>query len=362
MARPTASISPRWTRKSSRPWPSGWTPPLTFDRLAAGVQVLRANHDTEEGSVLKPGEILRLTERVDLIDKGERFRDELRFVESQLLILSQSEKAGVDAGTPVSTLWPSRGLGIVRSTETNNRRKDFVDRVLFQAVAHHLASTRVGAAAPTLVVAGADSLGRAALEAMARHAVHARVRLVYLFEHLRDDAAELLGGGDSVTLLMRMGNGEEAEKAARFIGRGYTFQLSQLSRQAGTSTNVTTSTGTSTTSGGSETHTVGGGSSSSGSSKSWSDSVTSSWSESWTTGKAFSEGTSESKGATLQRSYEFMVEPTQLQTLEPTTFLLIDSGSQGRRVRMADCYPGGRVRRPGEPHRPDVLRNRTSLT
>ena len=342
--------------------------PLTFARLAAGIRVLRSTYDPDEDGSLSAAEVQRLTERVDLIDKSERVRDELRFVEAQLEILSDSERQTGDASSvDASSLWPSTGLAIVRSNERNPRRKGFVDRVLFQAVAHHLSSTRVNAQDPILIVAGADELGRAALEAMTRNAYKARVRLVYVFEHLRDDAADLLGGGDSVALLMRLGNGREAATAAEYIGRGFTFQLSQLSRQAGTTVTHGTSDSVTDTEGGSDTRTVGGsstrnwgGSSSDswgggrggdlgGSSSrswgrsftdTWSEAVTKSWSTSWQKGQSFSEGRSETDGAVLQRSYEFTVEPTQIQTLNPTTFLLVDSGPRGRRVTMGDCFPG----------------------
>jgi len=350
--------------------------PLTFERLAAGICVLRSTYDPDEDRSLSAVEVQRLTERVDLVDKSERVRDELRFVEAQLKILSDSERHTGDASSvDASSLWPSSGLAIVRSDERNPRRKGFVDRVLFQAVAHHLVTTRVSARDPILIVAGADELGRAGLEAMARNAYKARVRLVYLFEHLRDDAADLLGGGDSVALLMRLGNGREAATAAEYIGRGFTFQLSQLSRQVGTTVTHGTSSSETETEGGSDTSTVGGsstrnwggsstrnwgGSSSNswsggrgggpgGSSSrswgtsftdTWSEAVTKSWSTSWQKGQSFSEGRSETDGAVLQRSYEFTVEPTQIQTLDPTTFLLVDSGPRGRRVTMGDCFPG----------------------
>lgn len=339
--------------------------PLTFQRLAAGIRVLRSTYDHDTESALSATEVQRLTDRVDLIDKGERVRDELRFVEAQLGILGDTERETADVPDPAtSSLWLDSGLAIVRSDESNARRKGFVDRVLFQAVAHRLAGSQAPAAEPVLIVVGADELGRAGLEAMARHARRAHVRLVYLFEHLRDDAADMLGGGDSVTLLMRLGNGREATTAAEYIGRGYTFQLSQLSRQVGTNSSRGTSTSATDTDGGSSTRTNSGSSSrswggsdssswggggSGGSSGSnwgrsftdtWSDSLTETWSTSWQKGQNFSEGTSETDGAVLQRSYEFTVEPTQIQTLEPTTFLLVDSGPQGRRITMGDCFPG----------------------
>jgi hypothetical protein len=313
--------------------------PLTFDRLVAGVQVLRATYEHDDDSVLSAAEVARLTERVDLIDKGERMRDELRFIESRLSVLGAGERRTSLAKGSADRLWPSSGLAVVRSEESNLSKKNFIDRVLFHTVTHYLVSTPATASNAMLVVVGADGLDRAALETMARNAYRARLRLVFIFEHLRDAAKDLLGGGDSVALLMRMGNAQEAGAAAEYIGRGHTFQLSQLSKQVGTSQTETDSYSTTETEGQSVTETKGGGRSSG---DSWSRGVTDTWSTSYTTGRSFSEGRSETDGVVVQRSYEFTVEPTQLQDLEPTVFLLVDGGggAAGRRVRVADCFPG----------------------
>lgn len=322
--------------------------PMTFNRLAAGVQVLRATYEHDDESPLSAVEVTRLTERVDLLDKGERMRDELRFIESQLSILGESERQARLIEGSATVLWPTTGLAVIRNDEPNPRRKEFIDQVLFQAVAHHLVSTRVDAADPMLVVAGADHLGRTSLELMAHNAYKARVRLVFLFEHLREAAEDLLGGGDSVAVLMRLGNPREAATAAEYVGRGYSFQVSQLSRQVGTSTTVSTNQSTTTTEGQSITDTKGGSSSRSwghgggggSSGDNWSRGVTDSWSTSRTQGESFAEGRSQNDGVVLARSYEFTVEPTHIQNLEPTAFLIVDGDANGRRVRMADCFPG----------------------
>jgi hypothetical protein len=320
--------------------------PFTFARLAAGVRVLLRAYDPDEETVLAPSELAKLTDRIDVVARGERIRDEMGFVEHQLGVLAGSEAGAARVTGDAASLWPIRGLAVLRS-DLRARGRDLrsvVDRVVFETVAHHLAATRVDAPSPTLVVAGADDLGRSALEEMAHNAYRAGVRLVYLFQHLRDDALDLLGGGNSVAVLMRMGNGKEAQTAAEFIGQGFTFEVSQLSKQVGTTVTEGTNHSTSTTTGWSETHGVNrsrsyghhGGSTTDGTS----DSYTESWSTASTHGTSWSEGRSENQGVTLQRSREFTVEPTEIQNLEPTAFLLVDSGPQGRRVRMADCFPG----------------------
>jgi hypothetical protein len=320
--------------------------PFTFARLAAGVRVLRGLYDPDEETLLSAGEVTRLTERIDVLARGDKMRDEMGFVENQLDVLAASEAGATEAGDATS-LWPARGLAVLRSDaqgRTGRDARSVVDRVAFAAVLHQLAGARVDAQDPTLVVAGADDLGRSALQEMARHAYRAQVRLVYLFEELRDDAEGLLGGAGSVAVLMQLGNGRQAQTAAEFIGHGFTFEVSQLSKQVGLSEMHGTNRSETNTKGWSETQGTNGsrsyGRHGGGSSEGWSESVTESWSTASTVGTSWAETRTENDGVTLQRSREFTVEPTQIQTLEETAFLLVDGGPQGRRVRMADCFPG----------------------
>jgi hypothetical protein len=353
-----AEIIQTVTSRLERPW--------TFDRMVAGVRVLRATYDPDESPVLSAVELQRLTDRADLIDKSERLRDELRFVESQLSILGDSRRQADDTGTPPTSLWLPSGLSIIRNEERNLRRKGFVDQVLFQAVVHHLGNSAVEARDPVLIVAGADELGLATLESLAQEAPSRGIRLVYLFAHLRQDTRDFLGTGHSATVLMRMGNPSEAEEAAKLIGKGNKFTLSQLSRQVGTNSSETISRSVTETEGHGVTSTVGGSSSvtaggshgsswssgdaggsqggSSGShwsqtsSSTWAESVARNWSTSRQEGRSSSEGRSDTFGEVYQRVYEFTVEPTQIQSLEPTVFFLVDSRAP-ERARIADCFP-----------------------
>jgi hypothetical protein len=43
---------------------------------------------------------------------------------------------------------------------------------------------------------------------------------------------------------------------------------------------------------------------------------------------------------TAARVYEFEVEPTALQGLAPTAFVMVENGMSGRRVVVGDCNPG----------------------
>jgi hypothetical protein len=83
-----------------------------------------------------------------------------------------------------------------------------------------------------LVVAGADRIGLAGLESLARQCRRVGVRLVLLLERPRGDLKELLGSSDSATILMRLGNAQDAAAAAEFIGRGHKMVLSQSPRKS----------------------------------------------------------------------------------------------------------------------------------
>ena len=332
--------------------------PRTFSRLAAGVQVLRSTYDPDATGPLSSTEITKLNGQVDLIDKSERVREELGFVgnllerlvrELELLTRERFDQGDADSDDVVQ-LWPEEGLSVIRTTGQKTLTKKFVDLVLFHTVAHHITNSPMRVQDPILVVAGADELGRSSLEAMTRSARSAGVRLVYLFERLREDSADLLGGGDSVALIMKIGNGKEAATAAEYIGKGFTFQLSQLTRQLGRTVTVGGNTGVTKQVGGAEADVEGstrgitkstfGSPLSRSLSDTWSRSLTRTWSESRTKGHSESEAKSATDGQTYQRSYEFTVEPTQIQHLEPTAFVLVHSAPEGRRVTMGDCFPG----------------------
>ena len=345
--------------------------PRTFDRLAAGIEVLQSIYDDPDADgPLSSAEVVALTHQAHRIDKSERVRDELTFVGNQLELLTTQVLDLEDAGPDRSVqLWPEWGLSVIRTTGENSRRKEYADQVLFQAVAHHIANSATGAQDPVLVVVGADELGRSGLEAMIRSARRAGVRLVYIFEHLRENSAEILGAGDGVAVMMRLGNGVEAETAANYIGKRFTFQLSQLTRQLGRTVTVGKNIAAIRQDGGSHADTKGhndgrtwsksenqnfgrgllfprrggrseGASLSRSLSDTWSRSLTTTWSNSTTEGHNKAEAEAVNDGRTYQRAYEFTIEPTQIQDLEPTVFMLVHSGLEGRKVTMGDCFPG----------------------
>lgn len=318
--------------------------PSTFMRLVGGLRVLRRVYDMSAvDGPLTTSEIQALSAQVDMVGRTERDQNELQFLTSMLELLSKDDPDTPTGDNAVADravtepLWPATGLTVVSTTGGHPRRKDFLDRLLFHRVLHALRTRANGSGEDVVIVAGADHLGLVSLEELAKQARRIGIRLILLLEHLRGDLEQLLGSSDSATVLMRLGNAQEAAKAAEFIGRGHKFVLSQLTDQIGrTFTEGTAESfgiqyGTADTTGTTDT-----GAKHQGTSKS----TTQSRSHTWQSTVNQSIADSATIGTTNARVYEFAVEPTTIQGLPPTAYLLVESGASGRRVVMADCNPG----------------------
>ncbi|RSD10350.1 hypothetical protein [Amycolatopsis eburnea] len=326
--------------------------PLTFAKVVAGLQVFRRVYDAGSDDTLSPDEVRKLNSYVDTVGSTDQTQNELQALEGELRGLARAERAAEKQTTAgFRAAWPVRGYSVVATRAKTGRHRRFVEHMVFHRTLQEL-HTREATGRETLIVAGADQIGLESLEAMARQARRAGVRLVFLVQHLRDDMQKLLGAAGTVTLLMQLGNGDEAANAAEFIGRGYKFELSQLTLQVGrTLTHGTASTegGSSSvqrsrgyTYGGSSSSSTGpnGGSSSSGSSWSTTNTTTHSREQNWSSTVSQSEADSQNRGVTASRVYEFEVEPTALQGLAPTAFVMVENGVSGRRVLIGDCNPG----------------------
>lgn len=331
---------------------------LTVGRVAAALRVLDNSDDAFHDAQLSGQEIAALQQRMHSLGQRDRVADQVRFLRTAVETLCGRQLAGGadQPGQPGWTVPPAApGEGVLRpvtglrvlatsSREGSTRRKDLSDRVLVQAVLSQLRRRRPAGFRETLVVAGADHLGRAALAGLTRHAEVAGVRLVLMFERLTDEAERLLGSHGSAAIFMRLGNAKEASTAADFIGKGYRFTLSQLTEQVGksfaegTGNSYGTQVGTSESSGrsGGSSHGPGGASGNRG----WNTSTTTSHSETWQRTDSFTETTSTNDGTTYQRVHEYAVEPTILQALPTTAFILVGTGDGGGRVRSGDCNPG----------------------
>ncbi|WP_020575787.1 hypothetical protein [Actinopolymorpha alba] len=336
--------------------------PVSFTRLHAAVRVVAYQEPRPE--VLEREEYAAL---VDLLGEGARRSTEARLfrLAAALQRLAALEPgAGADGGTgrakdSAGTLVDGvDGSPSLRVWELSERVGDLAGELLahvvFQVLLHRLRHEEQ-TSGRVLVVVGADRFRRTHIERLDQLARRRGVRLVVFFRHLREDAVELLGGGEAV-MFMRLGNAREAEQAATFIGRDHRLVLSRFT--VSRSSSLSTSVGTSRSESATNQDSVSTG-------KQWSktrnyhygavmdfphDSGTRNrgGQRTTTTGRSTTvssgesrseqEGTSESQSMGYQRVYEFGVEPTFLQALSPTAFVLVDPRDPGS-PRLGDCGP-----------------------
>jgi hypothetical protein len=198
------------------------------------------------------------------------------------------------------------------------------------------------ATAPAVVIAGADEVTRQHLERLADACERRGVSLTLLFRHLRDDAISMVGQGSAA--FMRLGNHHEAEQAATFLGRHHRFVLSQYTATYGTNTTRTSSGsysyGTSQSRGSSDTRSwnddgIPGTSTSGSRTRSRDHSAN----QNWSTSQSDADGTSWSDAATMQRVYEYAVEPAVLQNLPDNALLLADRNTSSTDLQAIECHP-----------------------
>ncbi|MDT3440047.1 hypothetical protein [Pseudofrankia sp. BMG5.37] len=328
--------------------------PLTFPRLAAALRIINNQSAAVDEGTFAAYEVQALQQAMFDLGQRDRIADQASFLGTELETL-----AGRDAARPAepaelaelagaqTSWWGTPGLRVLATTSQGPggaRRKNLTDRVLIQVLLHRLRDRGRDGAQDALVIAGADHVGRESLKALIKQAELARIRLVLLFEHLSDDAEKLIGTGGSATIFMRLGNSREAALAADHIGKGHRFVLSQLTEQIGRNFNE----GLSNTYGEQDgtSHTLGksggkhSGPGGSGTNSGWSDSTTTSHSSTWSNTVNVSAGMSHTAGSALQREKDYTVEPTVLQSLAPTAFILVGTGEGEARVRPGDCNPG----------------------
>jgi hypothetical protein len=211
-------------------------------------------------------------------------------------------------------------------TTGRSARTELLDDLVVQWLTRRVSGT--AATVRTLVIAGADELQRRHIERLSDVCERREVRLVFLFRHLREASLEVLGGGE--VGFMRLGNHEEAMRAADFIGRHHTFVLSELTQ----------------TLGGNETHTTGtaeGQSTGEGATREFAHIFrqSSQWNRSrnWGASQSAATGSSWTVASSRQRVYEHTVEPRTLQDLPDYAMLLVQSRPGGPVLAAVDCNP-----------------------
>jgi hypothetical protein len=216
-----------------------------------------------------------------------------------------------------------------------NKRADELDSeilsdLFFQLLLHSMRDATV--AADFLILVGADRISRNSLETLSTYAEREQVPTLLFFEHLRDDAVQVIGGGGAAAVFFALANHHEAQEASNFIGNEYKWIESQRTRSY--SESVTRSRGNEKSENVSESYTRGF--SGMESMFHWTEGHGQSWGESLSEAIAKSEEYSSSE----QRVREAVIEPEVLMGLPVTGMICVEVQPDGRRVAAnVDCHP-----------------------
>ena len=313
--------------------------PITLGRVSAGLRVLL---DAEERPRDGDGPLTR--EEFDRITDlfGAAFRQS---AQQRVVALEAGlhELRNVGRGDERQSLASGQvDLGVVAiSEQASTLLSDRLAHLLPQLLIRAHRAQRPAAAESVVIVAGADRIRRRHLEKLDELSRLRRVRLIYLFKHLREDAADLLGATGSA-IFMRLGNANEARNAAEFIGKEHIFTLSQVTATSGET--ITDSADTS------RGYDVGSNVSQH---RNWAlglfmgHSPTEGTGSGYSTSQRFNETSGSSRASNTdtasgyQRSYDFAVEPRTLQSLPESAFLFVQlQGPHGDQlVKLGDCNP-----------------------
>lgn len=307
--------------------PSG---PVSFARLRQAMLVVEGASETKVDGAITTEEFDKLSQlynqvqrehggvmervtRIERVLRGfDNFRDGGGADQQSLMVRGQDGNL------------PRLRLQIV----TLDKRLDNLDHdrladLVFQLLVRRL---RVGSiAAQVLVVLGADRIRRTALESMSEFAVQDRLKVLFFFEHLREDAIQMIGAGGAAAAFFALGNHREAKEASDFIGAGYKWVESQHTRSEGDS--LTRSWGVEASDSYAETqsHPVG-------------SSVTATRSMGSSYSAAF--GKSNEYSVSEQRVREAVLEPEIVQGLPVTGMIWVEVRDKGQRVAAnVDCNP-----------------------
>lgn len=301
---------------------------ITVARVIAGLRVLT---DRSGEPALSPAEVARVR---DLMPEEARRQahPHLRRIEGFLRPLESMGASAVDL--------PAVDLScLVADRDGRSAHGELLKDLIVQWLIRQVMRGRVQGG--SIVVSGADEVHHQHIERLTTVCDRSGIRLVLFFQHLREQTQRLLGGGE--VCFMRLGNHQEAQQAAEFIGRQHKFVLSQLTRTLGGNETHTVadtegqsvSEGYSVTKGGYSGYS--GGQRHSGSI--WSRTRNWSHTRDWSQTLSTATGTNWSNATSAQRVYEFAVEPRVLQDLPDYALLLVKGEGRGSVVQAVECDP-----------------------
>ena len=194
--------------------------PVSLARLAAALRVLMGEQD--KSGLLSPPERAHIADGLFTAEYLRQVHPDLVRMESYIHPL-----AGLAAPGPPRD--PAYLTCIALQPGARSVRDELLAGMVVQWLTHHV--TSASADVPAVIIVGADELARRHVERLSDACERRGVLLTLLFRHLREGSADLLGGGAAG--FMRLGNHQEAARAADFIGRQHRFVLSEVTASLG---------------------------------------------------------------------------------------------------------------------------------
>jgi hypothetical protein len=291
---------------------------ITINRIFAAVRVAAGQRAGNRSSA---------TDRT-AADPGPLTREERRHIAEELFTDSQRQSVILNLQRIESALSPFRRLSerdagdleipeigllsIVTRSDVGAVRSRLINDLLVRWLTHKVS---IGAQRPgsTLLIAGADDIAADPMERLAKTCDRRGVYLVTLYNHLRRDPRQTIGGG--AVACMRLDDDTDAVKASQFIGQQHRFVLSQLTDELGRSESLSVS-------GPSEPY--------------WDASAEQTI---WTNRLTWTANRSRSNSRAHQRVYEYAVEPTTLQSIPEYALLLVTHEQGDAVVQAVECSP-----------------------
>jgi hypothetical protein len=194
---------------------------VTVGRLVAAVQVL--TNGTATDPRLSADETAHIRDGLFARDNLEHARPALNSLESWLHPL---QDLGVRrAPAPAADL-----TCLALTGDRRNPGSELLAELIVQDLTHRIDALAAQRPAPAVIIAGAEEIATDHADRLAGAAQRRGVPLTLLFRHLRA-SSPLIGGG--TVAFMRLGNHEDAGRAADFIGRHRTFTLSSKTHTRG---------------------------------------------------------------------------------------------------------------------------------
>jgi len=306
--------------------------PVSIARLEAALRMVGSAGALPGDGSLSDGEYDRLTMLYNDVQRQHGgVMERVTRLGRMLRGLHMAESPAAGAGSPMGTADSGASLRVMSiDKKADELDSEILSDLFFQLLLHSMPNGAVPA--EFLILLGADRISRNSLETLSTYAEREQIPTLLFFEHLRDDAVQVIGGGGAAAVFFTLANHREAQEAANFIGSQYKWVESQRTRAY--SESITRSRGTEKSENVSESYTRG---------VSGLDRMFhSTESHGTTVGETLTEAIarSEEYSSSEQRVREAVIEPEVLMGLPVTGMICVEVQPDGRRIASnVDCHP-----------------------